>query len=917
MRLRTLSEREVKALLEEVSRQTLETPDELALADAVYRESGGNPYFIEEIIRHLVESRAIYQRDGKWVSDARHIGELGIPRGIRDVIDRRLSRLSEDCRELLATAAAIGHEFQLQILDRVSGQPAATVSDHLREAVDVDIIAPVPDERGTYGFAHFATRDALYQALPRAGRVALHQAIGEALEDLYEDRIESHLGELAHHFAQAAPAGLAEKAADYAWWAGERAAALFAYDEAVAQYTRARELFDTLPDEPVRRCELLLVMGDARRRAGDVAGARETFLEVAGVAEKLALPDQYARAALGYGGEGGGFSASDRADQTLLELLRTALEMVPERDSVLRVRVMARLGVELYYTNNQNEAEALSGATVEMAERLGDAKIVLLATYSRQWATMGPDGLESALEAANEIVRLARVVGDPETEFHGHHLRVNTLLQLGDIRAVDREIRACEKLAKDLRQPSYEWQLAVFRAMRALMQGRFQEGERLAQAAFAIGQRGQAEEATVVFGAHTFLTSWAAGKLDQLAEGGEAFAASYPSSAWPAALTWLLSEIDDRPKTSARFNDLARDGFTTIRRDANWLTAMSTLSLTASYLGAAKAAEVLYEMLAPYANRCTPILVGAACLGSNHAFLGHLAEAAGRLDRAADHFEQALDVNERIGAAFLAPRIDYAFARTLLARDGDGDRDRATELIEKGLEAARKLGLPKEVERLLSIKLDAQGLTDVDVQTSIDAVVESVEQTRPDLTRAAAPDGTVTILFSDIEDSTVLTEKLGDHRWLELLSSHNLIVRKHLVEHGGYEVKSQGDGFMLAFASARKAIHCAIGIQRALAEHRQNRPDEALKVRIGLHTGETMHAEEDFFGKNVILAARIAACARGDEILVSALLRELVASTGEFEFDNERELELKGLSGRYRVAAVPWHEVSAAAPVSA
>ena len=908
-----LDQKEVKALLQEVSRQTLETPAELILLETIFENSGGNPYFIEEIIRHLLESGAIYRRDDKWVSDAQHISELGIPRGIREVIDRRLSRLGSQCRELLSVAAAIGNEFGLQTIERVTDMETATVVDRVQEAVDAGILSAVPDERNLYRFSHAATRDTIYDELPAARRVELHQSIGEALEELYDDRIESHLSELANHFSQAASAGLAEKAADYSWWAGERAAALAAYEEAVTHYSTAIQLFDTSTEEPTRRCELLLVLGDALGRTGAVAKAKETFLEAAEIAERLSLRDQYARAALGFGGgAGGGLTALDRADERLVELLRAALYGLSERDSLLRVRVLARLAVELRLTDDPSETEALSRAAVEMAERLGDARIMLLAMYSREWATMGPDTVDDALAASDEIIRLARIVGDREMDFHGHHLRLHTYLQLGDIRAVDREIRTCEKLANELRQPNYEWQATVFRTMRALMQGRFEEGERLAGAAFAIGQRTEPEVAAVVLGVHTFLTMWATGTMGDLEQGGEDFAARYPNSAWPAALTWLLSEAELKPKARAAFEPLARTAFQGIRRDANWLTAMTCVSLAASYLEDAQGAATLYEMFSPYADRCTSILGGAACVGSNHMFLGFLAETMGRLDQAIVHFQRALDVNEQIGAYFILPRTYFGFARTLLARGNTGDAELASKLIETGLDRARAMSLPKEVERLLSLKLERDGLAGIDVKTSIYAVASSVDRTRPDLTGAAAPDGTVTIMFSDIEDSTVLTERLGDRQWLQLLERHNQIVRSHLAEHGGYEVKSQGDGFMLAFASARNATHCAIDVQRALADHRREHPNEPLSVRIGLHTGEALRSEDDFFGKNVVLAARIAAQAKGGQILVSALLRELVLSTGEFEFGDERELELKGLSGVYRVFEVPWATVPAA-----
>ena len=125
VRLRTFGKPEVKSLLEDLSRQPMESPEELALLDVVFDESGGNPLFAEEILRHLIESETIYRRDGKWVSDARHVRDLGIPRGIRNVIESRLGRLSPECREVLTAAAAIGLEFELQTLATVTEKPAS------------------------------------------------------------------------------------------------------------------------------------------------------------------------------------------------------------------------------------------------------------------------------------------------------------------------------------------------------------------------------------------------------------------------------------------------------------------------------------------------------------------------------------------------------------------------------------------------------------------------------------------------------------------------------------------------------------------------------------------------------------------------------------------------------------------------
>jgi class 3 adenylate cyclase len=195
-------------------------------------------------------------------------------------------------------------------------------------------------------------------------------------------------------------------------------------------------------------------------------------------------------------------------------------------------------------------------------------------------------------------------------------------------------------------------------------------------------------------------------------------------------------------------------------------------------------------------------------------------------------------------------------------------------------------------------------------RTSVDDVASTVGLERPSLRPAAAPDGTVTMLFSDIEASTALNERLGDVRWLELLRAHNAVVREQVLEHGGFEVKAQGDGFMIAFPSARRAVQCARAIQRAIRSQLDQHPDGPIKLRIGLHTGEAIREEADFYGKNVVLAARIADEARGGEVLASSVVKQLTESAGDVRFEDERELELQGLAGRHVVYRVAQRELS-------
>jgi len=349
------------------------------------------------------------------------------------------------------------------------------------------------------------------------------------------------------------------------------------------------------------------------------------------------------------------------------------------------------------------------------------------------------------------------------------------------------------------------------------------------------------------------LTRWADGTLEELSQAGREVAERY-GQAWPSAYVWLLTEIGRIDEARARFREMSADGFISLRRNADWLTSMCALSLASIEIDDPESAAKLYELLLPYSDRHALFLAGGGCLGSNHAFLGFAAKAAKRYESAVEHFERAIERNASTGVTYILPRVYYEYARTLQSRDAARDQEKAMELVETGLVLARRIGMRVDAQRLTALQRQSQSQSRSARHdwTSLDSVAQSVEQERPDLRPATAPDGTVTIMFSDIENSTALTEHLGDQRWLDLLRGHNAVIRRQVGEHSGFEVKSQGDGFMVAFASARSAIHCAIAIQHDFAARREGDHEQPLHVRIGLHTGEVIREETDFFGKNAL-----------------------------------------------------------------
>ena len=189
--------------------------------------------------------------------------------------------------------------------------------------------------------------------------------------------------------------------------------------------------------------------------------------------------------------------------------------------------------------------------------------------------------------------------------------------------------------------------------------------------------------------------------------------------------------------------------------------------------------------------------------------------------------------------------------------------------------------------------------------THIDDIAAEVTEERPDLSGQTSPEGTLTIVFTDIEDSTRLTQALGDRAWLEILRAHNDLICSRTAEHGGTVVKGSGDGYMLAFSSARRALACSIAIQRAIAETFDD-PGSPIRVRIGVHTGDVLAHADDFYGTAVNQAARVASAAEGGQILTSGLVRALVEGDHDLSFRDGPEVELKGLSGTHRLHELAW-----------
>ena len=777
----------------------------------------------------------------------------------------------------------VGREFDLAIIGEACGLPVERLLAALDQAEACGLVNKVADNIGRYRFSHALIRETLYDDLPRPDARERHLRIARTIEKLHTLDLEPEFAELAYHYYAALPIGPLEKAISYAQRGAQKALALLAYEDAARLYQLAIQALEMRPlaDERLR-CQFLLSMGEALYGAGLFNRTRFTFERAFQSAKRFTSAEHMARAALGFGLPP---STPGTIDHQLISLLDEARHALGQEDSALVAMVLARMASEFFWAHDPRRGE-LARQALEIARRVNDPLALVYVLFRQHTAVWDPDNLDERLAISSEIIQFAEGAGNRTWALRvwgllARYLRFADLLELGDIPAVDSEIEQYSRLAGELRQHlGYE---ELVRAARALMDGRFEDAERLANRTLEVA--GRLERRTRPFrqavNAQMLILRREQGRLDELEPLYRADRERIRRSGLAmSALAFCYSELGRRNEARAIFEELAEREFTSLARDMGWYATMVLLTEVCCFLGDSGRAAELYQLLAPYAAR-NAVLDIHVCYGSVAHYLGMLAGTTGALDKAEAHFEAALSFNLKMGARPWVARTRYHYAAMLVARGTAGDREKATELAELAHSGAESIGMKALVAQIR----DLRGV---------------------DLRAEAAPDGTVTILFTDIENSTPMTEQLGDLRAQELLNVHNAIIREQVAAQKGFEVKSMGDGFMIAFSSARRALLCAIAIQRAFAAYAVEHPGTVLRVSIGVHTGEAIKQAGDFYGKAVIIASRIGAQARGGEILVSATLKELTENTGDLRFDAGRDVELKGLTGAYRLYSVIW-----------
>ncbi len=678
--LRGLDEEGVAAFVHAV-RPDPAGADDVALARAVHAHTSGNPFFVAELLRHLGETGATYRRDGPWSYYADAGGdELGVPEGVREVVARRLHRLSEPAREALRWGSIIGAEFDLELLEAVAGvADAESLLDAVEEAVRADLVG----ERGSgrYGFAHALVRETIHADLTATRRARRHRAVADALEVLARDDAR-RLPALAHHFAEGATAGGAVKAADYAILAARQAFAQSAWEDAIAFLERGLEALGAVEHPDLeRRGDLLLMLAETWCRFWDVPNLKAAAEEALDVARSLRSPQRLAQAVRWYLTSNVGLEP-----RRATELTEEALALLGDDHPALRALVLAR------YAPFTEHGEATREA-LELARRSGDSDALGVALRARSLSLAETGEAEERLALAEELVSAA-----PPGGWDGwrgaYEQRAVARLVVGDRRGFEADAEASARLGTERRFWYYQRAGLLWQGTLALLDGRFDQAERLATAGNSPGERkdGPAPSAAVT-DLHAIQLSKRAlerGEPQKAVDVLEPVLERLPGHtllrAMLASARAELGDVDEaRRQVSLVANEMSRFLAATLAYLAEVAAALEDPGLAA----------FVYDRLRPMAGLVVASGQVAHCPGAVDRYLGQAAATRRRWDDAEAHYEVALRVDRGLSAPPLVARTQYWYARMLCERGDPADAARAGDLLTRSLETAETLGMAR------------------------------------------------------------------------------------------------------------------------------------------------------------------------------------------------------------------------------
>jgi class 3 adenylate cyclase len=642
----------------------------LRFADRVQRETSGNPFFLSEVLRHLIENGTLVERGGQWTSDL-EVHEAGIPDGVREVVGQRLHRLGESVERVLRTAAVIGYEFDVDVLADVLGTGVEEVLDVLDIAVAANLVIDVGADR--HRFAHRLVRETLHAELSSSRRSREHRKVAMALEARHRDSLDDVTPDLAVHWTEASVGGDRERAIDLTVRAGEVAAARGAHENGARWFGRALELMaDDESDWSAPRRRVLVRLAEAEGVTGAAADARRHALEAARAAidvEDAATVVAALRVRARHS-----FSASDPADPERVGLLREALSM-SSLDTWQRAALLGELAKELIFERDlAGRRRALGERQVLLRELPLLERVELVATAGTTSYVCASRSLlqHQANEARAVLDQTPELSASERWRILGH--LAYTALHLGDRGAFDGAIDAMSSLGAGIGAVRTSM-TRLHETMRCMIDGDVSGAQRIADALVEQLEQLGVPEASAYRSTTTLAVSRERGTMVDLASIVDELAVRahrFGPERTTAAFVRLLR--GDLELARAAMNDLDERGF------ADDATLQLCVAFWAEIVAGLRSDEYcsrFIELLDSASG--VNVLIGGMYLGPVDRLLALLHEALGQRGRADELFESAIAQQSALMSPPWVARTQVDWASACLVR---GERERSAALLD-------------------------------------------------------------------------------------------------------------------------------------------------------------------------------------------------------------------------------------------
>ncbi len=658
------------------------TPD-TALSAAVFAETDGHPFFVEEVCAYLVETgRARVSEDG--LTTAADLDQMGIPEGVRDVLGHRFERLSSPAIDAMRVAAVMGSVFDIAVLEELELERDA-VLDGIEEATLAGLVRERDDAFGHYEFCHALVRNALVDEISGVRRVRLHRRIADAIERTRRDLTARDLDALAYHYAQAAADGDLTKAVEYACRSVEQAIMRAAYDEANVYLERAFEVTALARDDAsTARAELLVARTELlwRTRTATSEDATEAATEAIAIARSVGAPALFAKAVCALGR-----STGARVYREVVELVDEALEGLGDSDDALAIQLR---GLRLFHRGLGGGIRAgddAEGRTLVDAARLtGDADALIAALTGASTALRGSPDLDDRRRYAEEWIDVTTSHPDQLSFGSAYQVLASIDLASADRAGFLRDVAEYGRVRAEVGTAAgWAWD-EIGTTTDALMGGRFTEAdERITR--FLHDDSG----ALVALLAQLLWLRAEQGRIVEIYRTLTGFAAAaetYPNVV--PMLAFAHARLQQREQSISMLHPASVDDFAMLPRSWSWPVSLAMLAEAATVTGDDRFSTALARELEPYRGQLLPMME-ILCVGAADRYLAMLGADMGRIDEAIAGFTTAYELEARYPAPPLMARTQYWHARTL-ATHADAHAE-AERMLDECIKIAESLGM--------------------------------------------------------------------------------------------------------------------------------------------------------------------------------------------------------------------------------